>query len=106
MPTPTELEYQKTMGRLASQAGMVDPTTVQQALSSGGTLSNSFGFNSGQDLLGLTPEDVQNLVANRSQVINQNLGTLKGAAEAVDAVTGKTEADKLQQRTAENLFSA
>ena len=83
----------------ASQVGRIDPAVLQSALSNGGSLSNTFGFNSPTDVLGLSPQEL--MMLTQGQGVNQQL---QAGQKSFDAVTGGPENRDAMKAMANQLF--
>jgi len=83
----------------AANFGRIDPTVLREALSNGGSLSNTFGFNSPTDVLGLSPQELMMLTQGQS-VNNQ----LQQGQKTFDAVTGGPENRDAIRSMANQLF--
>lgn len=83
----------------AQNFGRMNPQVVQEALANGGSLSNSLGFNSSQDVMGLSPSELMTLAQGGG--VNQNL---QQAGQSFEMITGGKENREGKRALAQQLF--
>lgn len=69
----------------------IDPSIVQKALTTQGLIEGSIGFSDPAQLMGMSPEQVGNLLDMRAKNIASNQAMLKGALDIRNMMTGNPE---------------
>lgn len=100
-------DYLSKVQNVSQSFKPLDAGVLSTALGEGGPLSGSLGFgNGGIDVLGLTPEQVTGLVAQRGAIQQQNQNAVNGLAALAEALTGSKETRAAMVAANRDIFGA
>jgi hypothetical protein len=101
------MEYLNNLKNISSAFAPVDSNAMAALTGENGALANSLGFggSTGVSLSGLTPEQVTGVINNRSTLLNQDMGAIKGMVELRDMVTGGRENRDALRQASRDIFT-
>lgn len=99
--------YMQQIANISKAFQPMDTNALGATLNQGGSLSGNLGFGAeGIDVMGLTPDQVGKLIAQRGEIQNQNQNAVAGMATLSDMLTGGKETRAAMLNAQGHIFDA
>lgn len=99
-------QYEDKLKTIGNNFQGLNSQQIQAAIGSGGSLSGSLGYSDPREVMGLTPDQFSQMLANRTNLMNENLKQVTGAVDLRDQLYGISKNREAQMQAARDEYSA